>query len=895
MGQEVVLEGEGGVVRVAVPAGVVDAHGGAGGEFAGQHDVVVVERQRVAGAFEVERAEDLAAGDERNGKVGAQPGAAQEVGGGAVAGDARDVLGLYVRDEDRVAGRHGLGDQPVRGVAGNVPGRVGGADGVAGVGGREGQRPEHRGLVGGGPQGRPAFEDGVEDVDGGDVRELGHDDVGELAGGLVEIEGGADADGGVRDEGEAAAAAGDLDGRPVTLGDVDHGGGEAQYPAGGVLQSVVRHRPGVFGAVAAVRAAGRELFEQRRSGGQDLAHRRLGGLRVVEEGQRLADPRPMWSSAGSPLIRSSVGLTSTYRSSVSRTARPIGDWATRRADRARSRSSWRSRVRSVAMPRANMSPCSSSSRMLRNSTRRVVPSLRRTGKAPAQSPAPPMTRANSSVTRPTWSLAASSRAAGRPSASAAVQPNSCSACGLHSATRPSESRTTAATFRTSSKPLGGETPAMPGLIPPVPAPSIALIGDAPSGIVGPAPPAATRPGAVRGARLPLIVPPNPPGSVRSVPAGTAAHPPPARHARNGARRNPTFVGVRAGRSAGAGGPRRSYGRAMESNTRYGWARRLPLAGATAGTGAAAVAWAAPGGALGTNEPVRVTEGASATVYRSLARSVAGDWPAWAGTALEAASEGTLVLLVLLLFAAGLCSLRRRDAPGLAGVTLAAAGTVAAYALSQALKLLVDEERPCRAVAGALAVAPCPAPGDWSFPSNHATLAAALAVGVTLVRPRLAALALPVAVAAALLRVLVGVHYPHDVLAGAALGAGAVLTARILLLPATGRAASALLVRSPARGRRRDRAGLVGDHRRRGPVVDAEAGEDRADVGLHRSFGQVQAARDLPVGQSAAQEAQHVPFPRGQRVDAGAGRGTAARAGAGAVGREMGDDPGRDLR
>ncbi|MER7824087.1 phosphatase PAP2 family protein [Streptomyces sp. NPDC096097] len=206
---------------------------------------------------------------------------------------------------------------------------------------------------------------------------------------------------------------------------------------------------------------------------------------------------------------------------------------------------------------------------------------------------------------------------------------------------------------------------------------------------------------------------------------------------------------------------------MESNTRYGWTRRLPLAAATAGAGAAAVTWAAPGGAPGSDEPVHVVRGASATAYRSLAGSVAHDLPAWAGTALEAASEGTLLLLGLLLLLAGLSALRRHDVPGLAGVALAAAGAVVAYALSEAVKLLIDEERPCRAVAGALAVAPCPAPGDWSFPSNHATLAAAPAVGVTLVRPRGAALALPVAAAAALLRVLVGVHYPHDVLAGAA--------------------------------------------------------------------------------------------------------------------------------
>lgn len=330
---------------------------------------------------------------------------------------------------------------------------------------------------------------------------------------------------------------------------------------------------------------------------------------------------------------------------------------------------------------------------------------------------------------------------------------------------------------------------------------------------------------------------------------------------------------------------------METNTRYGWGRRTALAAATAGAGTAAVAWAAPGGALGTNEPVQVTQGASATAYRSIARSVANDWPAWAGPVLEAASEATLLLLALLLAWAGWGALRRRDVPGLAGTGLAAAGTVAAYALSEALKLVVDEERPCRVLAGAPAVAACPTAGDWSFPSNHATLAVALAVGVTLVRPRLAAAALPVAAAAALLRVLVGVHYPHDVLAGAALGATAVVACWILLLPLAVRPVSALLA-----GRLlRSRPGLVREHRRGGPVVDAEAGEDGADVGLHRPLGQVQAARDPAVGHPAAEEAEHVPFAVGQGVDPGAGRRAAGRPGARAVGREMGDDPGRDLR
>ncbi|MEV6575673.1 phosphatase PAP2 family protein [Streptomyces sp. NPDC051577] len=200
-------------------------------------------------------------------------------------------------------------------------------------------------------------------------------------------------------------------------------------------------------------------------------------------------------------------------------------------------------------------------------------------------------------------------------------------------------------------------------------------------------------------------------------------------------------------------------------------------------------------------------------------------PSWAGTALEAAGEGTLLFLGLLLAWVGWTALRRRDVSGLAGVAVTAAGTVVAYGLSEAIKLLVDEERPCRALPGVAALAPCPEPGDWSFPSNHATLAIALAVGVTLARPRLATLVLPVAGAAALLRVLVGVHYPHDVLAATVLGATAVVTVRLLVQPIAVRAVSAFLVRQPV-GRHRDHAGLVRDHGGRGPVVDAEAGEDR---------------------------------------------------------------------
>ncbi|MET9391081.1 diacylglycerol kinase family protein [Streptomyces sp. NPDC006624] len=72
------------------------------------------------------------------------------------------------------------------------------------------------------------------------------------------------------------------------------------------------------------------------------------------------------------------------------------------------------------------------------------------------------------------------------------------------------------------------------------------------------------------------------------------------------------------------------------------------------------------------------------------------------------------------------------------------------------------------------------PVTTSFPSGHAVSAAAFATGVALESPAWGAVVAPVAASVAVSRVGAGAHFPSDVLAGAALGAGAALAVRGLV-------------------------------------------------------------------------------------------------------------------
>jgi undecaprenyl-diphosphatase len=104
---------------------------------------------------------------------------------------------------------------------------------------------------------------------------------------------------------------------------------------------------------------------------------------------------------------------------------------------------------------------------------------------------------------------------------------------------------------------------------------------------------------------------------------------------------------------------------------------------------------------------------------------------------------------------------------------AAASTAVALVVGAVLSHLVDRARPFVADPGGIHMFGRHA-ADAGFPSDHATASFAIATAILLRNRRWGALAMALATALAVTRVAIGVHYPSDVLAGAALGGAAAL-------------------------------------------------------------------------------------------------------------------------
>ncbi|MGW5866678.1 phosphatase PAP2 family protein [Streptomyces sp. NPDC055239] len=153
-------------------------------------------------------------------------------------------------------------------------------------------------------------------------------------------------------------------------------------------------------------------------------------------------------------------------------------------------------------------------------------------------------------------------------------------------------------------------------------------------------------------------------------------------------------------------------------------------------------------------------------------------PGWLDTAVSLWSSYGLLLFA---FFMALCWWRARRVSAEAAMTALAIPIVVvlAFGVSTVVKSAAREDRPCTSLHLAI-IETCPARGDWSFPSNHATLAVAAAVALWFVSRRIGAIAAVAACAMAVSRVWVGVHYPHDVLAGALVGALVAITCMLLL-------------------------------------------------------------------------------------------------------------------
>ncbi len=157
--------------------------------------------------------------------------------------------------------------------------------------------------------------------------------------------------------------------------------------------------------------------------------------------------------------------------------------------------------------------------------------------------------------------------------------------------------------------------------------------------------------------------------------------------------------------------------------------------------------------------------------RVASRRLRGTDP-WLSRLTRAADHGKLWMTgAALLGATGNRTARRAALRGAGSLLLASAlANVAAKGLTRRPRPALDPVPVVRRL--------LKQPVTSSFPSGHSASAAAFATALAIESPLLGAIAAPVAAAVMASRVYVGVHYPGDVLAGAALGAGtAALTLR----------------------------------------------------------------------------------------------------------------------
>ena len=168
---------------------------------------------------------------------------------------------------------------------------------------------------------------------------------------------------------------------------------------------------------------------------------------------------------------------------------------------------------------------------------------------------------------------------------------------------------------------------------------------------------------------------------------------------------------------------------------------------------------------------------------------------WAhGPAVAYAKYG-IALFALLLLAGWWEARARADSGAMAWVLWAGAGCVLAVGLNQVVGGWLDRARPYASLPNVHVLVS--RTSDFSFPSDHAVAAGAVAAGLLVAGRRIGVLAVVLALLMAFVRVYVGAHYPADVVAGLAFGAAVVLLGGLLLQPVV-RTLVGVVDRSPLR-------------------------------------------------------------------------------------------------
>ncbi len=172
-----------------------------------------------------------------------------------------------------------------------------------------------------------------------------------------------------------------------------------------------------------------------------------------------------------------------------------------------------------------------------------------------------------------------------------------------------------------------------------------------------------------------------------------------------------------------------------------------------------------------------------------------DRTSWAhGPVVAYAKVGVVAFAVLLLIAWWQARVQG-DLDQMARLLWAGVGTLVAVGLNQIVGSVVARARPYNAMPNVHLLISRTA--DFSFPSDHAVAAGAVAAGLVLAHRRLGAVAIALALAMAGSRVYVGAHYPGDVVAGLVLGAVIVVAAGQVGVPLL-RALTGTIDRSPLR-------------------------------------------------------------------------------------------------